>query len=205
MAPPAPPIPTPLQLFHGQYNKNFYICILVVLTFIALPFLILLLYPFRFFQRCLNRTTWNTLHTFMDAFQGCYKNGTEPGSHDFRWFSAMFFGGCVILALLYMFTYNSMYFVLAAIIVVIIVLLLVLFQPFRPDVSGYAYSTTIFFMLLSVWYVSLSGYDVASFKGHMSVYMFFYTIAVVVALIPIACFCFIVVVRIKTWLLCKEN
>ena len=196
-----------VQIFHDDHNKNFYICILVVVTFIILPFLILLLYPCRFFQCCLNRTTWNwnTLHTFMDAFQGCFRNGTEPGSHDFRWFSAVFFGGRVILALLYMFTYNSMYFILAAIIVVMIVLLLVLFQPFRPDVSGYAYSTTIFLMLLSVWYVSLSGYDVASFKGNMSVYMCFYTVAVVVALIPIAFFCFIVVVRIKTWLLCKEN
>ena len=82
----------------------------------------------------------------------------------------MFFGGHVILALLYVFTYNSMYFVLAAIIVVMIVLLLILFQPFRPDVSEYAYSTTIFLMLLSVWYVSLSGYDVASLKDHMSEY-----------------------------------
>ena len=118
----------------------------------------------------------------------------------------MFFGGRVILALLYMFTYNSMYFVLAAIIVVMIVLQLVLFQAFRSDVSGYAYSTTIILMLLSMWwYISLSGYDVATFKGHKSVYTCFYTVAVVVALIPIACFCFIVVVRIKTWFLCKEN
>ena len=31
------------NVFHDDYNKNFYICILVVLTFIALPFLILLL------------------------------------------------------------------------------------------------------------------------------------------------------------------
>ena len=188
-----------VQFFHDNYNKIFYICILVVLTFIVLPFLILLLYPCRFFQRCLNRTTWNwnTLHTFMDAFQGCYKNGTEPGSHDFRWFSAVFFGGRVILALLYMFTFSSLYYVLAAIIVVMIVLLLILFQPFRPDVSGYAYSTTIFLMLLSMWYVSLSGFDVARFKDHTSVYTCFYTIAVVVPLIPIAGFCFIVVVRIK--------
>ena len=188
-----------VQFFHDNYNKIFYICILVVLTFIALPFLILLLYPCRFFQRCLNRTTWNwnTLHTFMDAFQGCYKNGTEPGSHDFRWFSAVFFGGRVILALLYMFTFSSLYYVHAAIIVVMIVLLLILFQPFRPDVSGYAYSTTIFLMLLSMWYVSLSGFDVARFKDHTSVYTCFYTIAVVVPLIPIAGFCFIVVVRIK--------
>ena len=37
----------------------------------------------------------------------------------------------------------------------------------------------------------------ASFKDHTSVYMCFYTIAVVVVLIPIAGFCFIVVVRIK--------
>ena len=154
------------NVFHDDYNKNFYICILVVLTFIALPF----------------------------------------GSHDFRWLFAVFFWWSCDPGVLYMFTYNSMYFVLTAIIVVMIVLLLVLFQALRPDVSGYAYSTTIILMLLSMWwYVSLSGYDVASFKGHNSVYTCFYTVAVVVALIPIACFCFIVVVRIKTWLLCKEN
>ena len=124
----------------------------------------------------------------MDAFQSCYKNETEPGSHDFRWFSAIFFGGRVILALLYMFTFSSVYFVLAAITainVVMIVLLLTLFQPFRPDVSGYACSTTLFLMLLSVCYISQSGYDVASFKDHTSGYTSFYTIAVVVALISI--------------------
>ena len=188
-----------VSFFHSNYNINFYLCILVLLIFIGLPFLVLLLYPCRFFQKCLNRTTWNwnTLHTFMDAFQGCYKNGTEPGSHDFRWFSAVFFGGRVILALLYMFTYNYMYFVLAAIIVVMIVLLLILFQPFRPDVSGYAYSTTIFLMLLSMWYVSMSGYEVASFKDHVILIMLFYTAGMVVTVIPILCFIFIVILRIK--------
>ena len=42
----------------------------------------------------------------------------------------------MILALLYMFTFSSVYFILAAITVVMIVLLLILFQPFRPDVSA---------------------------------------------------------------------
>ena len=93
----------------------------------------------------------------------------------------MFFGGHVILTLLYMFTFSSVYLVLAAITVVMIVLLFTLFQPFRPDVSGYAYSTTLFLMLLSVWYISLSSYDVASFKDHTSGYTSFYTIAVFVA------------------------
>ena len=29
------------------------------------------------------------LHVFMDSFQGCYKDGTEPGTRDCRWFSAV--------------------------------------------------------------------------------------------------------------------
>ena len=188
-----------VRLFKGNYHTNFYISISVVLIFIALPFLILLLYPFQFFQKCLNRTpcNWNALHTFMDAFQGCYKNGTEHGSYDFRWFSALFCGSRVALVLLYAFTYNSMYLVLAAIIIVVIVLLLIIFQPFRPEVSMYSYTTTMFLMLLSLWYVSLFSYNLTSSGDQVFVTNFFYTVIAVVTLLPVLCFCLIVVLKIK--------
>ena len=62
-----------------------------LLTFTLMPMLLLFLYPCSCFQVCLNRTgcSCQPLHTFMDAFQGHYKNGTN-GTHDLRFFSGLY-------------------------------------------------------------------------------------------------------------------
>ena len=55
----------------------------------------------RSFQRCLGyctRIRWQFLHTFADAFQGCYKNVTN-GSRDYWYFAGLYlFFRIVILA-----------------------------------------------------------------------------------------------------------
>ena len=53
--------------------------------------MILLLYPFQFFQKILTffSINWYSLRIYVDSFQGCYKDGTEPGTFDCRWFSAI--------------------------------------------------------------------------------------------------------------------
>jgi hypothetical protein len=68
------------------------LAIVVLCALVILPITILALYPFAFFQKFLNLfpVRWYVLHTFVDAFQGCYKDGTEPGTRDFRWFSAVY-------------------------------------------------------------------------------------------------------------------
>ena len=67
------------------------LAIFILATFIVLPVLILLLYPTRVFQRCIGccSTRWHALDAFVDAFQGCYKNGTN-GTPDWRYFSGLY-------------------------------------------------------------------------------------------------------------------
>ena len=67
------------------------LAISVLAMFIALPVLILLLYPTRVFQRCIGccGTRWHALDAFVDAFQGYYKNGTN-GTPDWRYFSGLY-------------------------------------------------------------------------------------------------------------------
>ena len=67
------------------------LAITVLLMFIFLPILLLCLYPCRCFQRLLNKCNFRcqALHMFMDAFQGCYKNGTN-GTRDCRYFAALY-------------------------------------------------------------------------------------------------------------------
>ena len=62
-----------------------------LLIFTLLPMLLLFLYPCSCFQVCLNRTgcSCQLLHTFMDTFQGHYKNGTND-TRDLRFFSGLY-------------------------------------------------------------------------------------------------------------------
>ena len=62
-----------------------------LLTFGLLPPLLLLFYQFRKVQRCLDRCKMNRLglKTFMDAFQGCYKDGRDGGP-DRRFFAGLY-------------------------------------------------------------------------------------------------------------------
>ena len=62
-----------------------YAIITLILSFMILviPVILLFLYPYRWFQRCLNRFHLRSLalNTFVDAFQGCYKDGTDGTRH----------------------------------------------------------------------------------------------------------------------------
>ena len=63
---------------------------LLSFTVLVVPVIILFLYPCLWFQRCLNHLHLRSLalHTFVDAFQGCYKDGTN-GTRDCRYFAAL--------------------------------------------------------------------------------------------------------------------
>ena len=77
------------------------VCVLIV--FIISPVLLLILYPTRLFRRCImccGFRSWSALRTFVEVFQGEYKDGTN-GTYDLRIFSALFF----ILRILALFSY----------------------------------------------------------------------------------------------------
>ena len=64
--------------------------ILLELVVVVFPTLLLLFYPFPWFQRLLNYCNLRSLalNAFVDAFQGCYKDGTN-GTRDYRFFSSL--------------------------------------------------------------------------------------------------------------------
>ena len=65
-------------------------CVLAI--FIVFPTLLLILYPTRLFRKCVSCCRfqrWHALHTFVESFQGQYKDGTN-GTRDFRMVSALF-------------------------------------------------------------------------------------------------------------------
>ena len=56
------------------------ILLFVIMNFLS--FILLLFYPMKWFQKCLNhvRLSKLALHIFVDSFSGHFKDGTEPGT-----------------------------------------------------------------------------------------------------------------------------
>ena len=75
-----------------------YLAISVLIIFIIIPLILIMLYPFRCFHKLLNCCHLNTqsLHIFMDAYLGYFKDGTN-GTRDCRFFAALYFIARVVL------------------------------------------------------------------------------------------------------------
>ena len=79
--------------YFGPQHKPYFVTAIIIHTvFNIFPMLLLFMYPTRIFQKALgyfSRVRWHFLHTFMDSFQGHYKNGTN-NTRDYRYFSGMY-------------------------------------------------------------------------------------------------------------------
>ena len=96
-----------ITVFSAEYLPYFITAVTVLATFVALPPIILVL-PSLF--KALEKvgikcfTKWQPgqkLQYFLNIFHGCYKDGTEPGTRDYRWFAGLYFFLRLVLYILY--------------------------------------------------------------------------------------------------------
>ena len=146
------------------------LALIVVLLMIVLPILLLILYPMRCFQKCLSHFNLRcrVLHVFMDAFQGCYKDGTD-GTYDCRYFAAVcqllkitFFAGYVV-------TFSALTYGIATFILLLFVILTVIVQPYKPKFSFYnAIDTcTVLYLSLTMSYLTSNHVITSNLSNHV--------------------------------------
>ena len=126
----------------------------VILTlFVCIPTLILIIYPSHFFQKFLSLFpfNWHYLHAFVDSFQGYYKDGTEPGTFDSRWFSTNILLTRLLCFIIFGTTLTMMYFVYSLIAFLILLVAVVNIQPFKKVDSHYPSTDTVFYILLCLF------------------------------------------------------
>ena len=113
----------PAVTYFSAAHLPYAITALVLLTlFVIIPSITLILYPFSFFQKLLFvfPINWHFLHAFIDSFQGCFKDGTEPGTLDCRCFSVVMLLVRLLFFLIFGLTLSTMFFCYAGIFLVII-------------------------------------------------------------------------------------
>ena len=157
-----------LPYFGEKHLPYAVLAIVFLVLFVVIPTLILTLYPFQFFQKFLScfPIQWHFLHAFVDSFQGCYKDGTEPGTFDCRWFALI--GLFIRLAsfAFYAATLTSMFFVYAIISCVLWLILLVNVHPFKKTVVYHQSTDSAFITLIIIFYISILGVNIGSMEGH---------------------------------------
>ena len=132
-----------VDYFEGTHILYALLAIAVLLVFTIFPILILLLYPCLWFQQFLSQFHLNSqvLHTFMDCFQGSFKDGTN-GTRDCRYFSALYLIARVVLyiSILLANTYGK------AIIIVMLMVMILLISTLEPYKNHIFNKVDIFFL-----------------------------------------------------------
>ena len=150
-------VPVSIFNIHGEMIKKYYLlfdgsveyfgpkhlpfatlALAVLLVFNILPLVVLCLYPFQCFQRCLNycRIRCQTLHIFMDSFQGCYKNWTS-NTCDCRWFAALYLMIRIALIVLYgILPSNNFMIPLALFLFLVLLFLVAVFHPYKSPIHN---------------------------------------------------------------------
>ena len=146
--------------FGDEHVRYAYLAFVVAFLFVAIPIVLLIFYPFRVCQKCLNvlpRRLLLSLRTFVDSFQGCYKDGMKPGTRDFRWFSAFPFVLRVILFSIYAATLNEVGFPLLSMVLVLSAIAVITLEPFKSGLSHFSNQLVIFILFLVSFILCIMG------------------------------------------------
>ena len=124
------------------FTKNHFpyaaLAIVIILTFGIFPPILLTCYQFHPFQEFLE--SWKLkrqgLQHFVEAFQGCYKDGTN-GEFDCRFFAGLYFLFRVVILLIYTLAQNiHATLVLITSSSLFFLFLLVIFQPYKKNIHN---------------------------------------------------------------------
>ena len=158
-----------IRFFHRDHMLPYGIlAISFLLLFILLLVMILPLYPCRCFRTCLISLGLHRqcLQTFVKAFQGCYKDGSEPGTCDYHYFAAFYLIVRILLFVVYGITLGTIFFAFAAAIFLLFTLLVITVQPHKNAYSHYTKIGATFLLLLVIMCTIFLGINIATIKGH---------------------------------------
>ena len=126
------------EYFGREHLPYALLAVTVIIIFNTLPLLLLFLYPCKWFQNCLHccRPRQSVvLHTFMDSFQGCYKDGTN-GSRDYRWYSALYLCTQILVLVVLAATASEFSLPFIGIVFLILVFVTAMLQPYKLPVHN---------------------------------------------------------------------
>ena len=140
--------------YFGSEHLPYAILAIVCLLLVMMPLLILFLYQLSCFQKCLAcmRIQGHILTALMDSYHGGYKDSTEPGTRDYRWFSGVPLVGRALLLLTWAMLLDSSFLPVLTFIIVCIIVLMANVQPYKNRFQKFARIDITFWGFLAAFY-----------------------------------------------------
>lgn len=185
--------------FLGNKHAPFLaIAIFIILTFGAFPPLILTCYQFRTFQYCLEfcRLKTQGLQQFVEAFQGCYKDGTN-GKVDCRFFAGLYFiFRIVILLVMAVSTSFPSGFMMVIVSTTTFLVLFAIFRPYKKTIHN---TVDALFLFLLTTVTTIQSYTYSQLQQTLKIskiFMLYYSLLYIPLIYIIA---FVVTWLYKQW------
>ncbi len=152
------------SLSYFGYSHLFYTIpsLLIGLVFIVGPVVTLFLYSYTFFQKGLNMLPhrWQIfIRLIVDSLQGRYKDGTEPGTRDCRWFSTIPFILRFVFFIMISFTFNTAMLPYITQVFTLGAIITILADPFKHNFKQMTSYFAFYLLLLANIYMLWIGMD----------------------------------------------
>ena len=155
-----------VEYFQGSHLYYGVTALLVGLFVVILPLVFLVIYPKRWFQKCLNyfHIQRQSIDMFVDCYQGYYKDGTD-GTRDCRCFSIEFFLLQIIIFILFTLSRSIYCFPIGALFTVLMMFLIFAVQPYKKQFKAYCIIDALFHLLLAAAFIISTAADEADVKA----------------------------------------
>ena len=192
---------SPTVAYFGAEHLPYAILALIMYAvFVAIPTVMFLLHPFPFYQKFLSifSFNWHLLHSFVDSFQGGYKDGTEPGTFDCRWFSSFILLIRTMLFIVYGLTLSMMYYIYALLVLLIFLIVAINIQPLKKDIVRYPLTDPIFLILFTLFYIALVGNNIDTINNELKTVL---SLTLALGIAPLLYTSFLIV----SWLIARSK
>ena len=144
------------QYFSKDHLPYALISSFLFLVFGLSPLILLIVYPMSCFQKYCCGANNYALRTFVDAFQGHYKDGTEPGTRDCRWFAGIYFlGRIMVLYVIFGAVKYGICYTFVGLTFMAIGMLIILLQPFKSTKVNTYHTLLPFIMATGCFTITL--------------------------------------------------
>ena len=189
-----------------EYFKEEHLCygiaaIVIGTIMVILPLIFLVIYPMRWFQKCLNsfHLQRQSIDMLVNCYQGYYKDGTN-GTRDYRCFCIMFFLLQLTLATLFTISRSMYSFSLGAVAIILFLFIILMVQPYKTQFKAYNRIDAFMILMLGITFIVITAADEADIKAaYFSSWS--YGALAILSVVP---FIYFVVLSIW-WILVKKN
>ena len=155
-----------VEYFADKHLNYGIAAIFVGIFMVILPLVFLVVYPMRWFQKCLNlfHIQRQSIDIFINCYQGYYKDGTN-GTRDYRCFSITFFLLQLTIFILFTLSRSIFSFSLAALTTVLFLFVILLVQPYKEQFKIYNAIDAFMLLFLAVIFMVMTAADEADIKA----------------------------------------